>query len=145
MAVFAQDEWKLTPSVSLVGGLRGDLYNVTTKATPGYDISSVVAGAGPAIDPATLPDPNGATYARNALTGDIGLVVNADRRLSPFVRLGRSYRHPNLEEMLYAGPATAGSIAPNVRVAPERGTNFDAGAKFHLSRVSGQHLRKRGT
>ena len=137
IAVFAQDEWKLRPGLSLVAGLRGDFYNVTTDATPGYDITSVVAGARPAIDPSTLPNPTGATYARNALTGDIGLVANTDRAVSPFVRFGRSYRHPNLEEMLYAGPATAGSIAPNVKVAPETGNNFDAGAKFSLPHVSG--------
>ena len=137
VAVFAQDEWKVRPGLSIVAGLRGDFYNVTTDATPGYDVSSVVAGARPAIDPSTLPDANGATYARKALTGDIGLVANADRRVSPFVRFGRSYRHPNLEEMLFAGPATAGSIAPNVKVAPETGNNFDAGANFTLPKISG--------
>jgi len=137
IAVFGQDEWTLRPGLSLVAGLRGDFYNVTTDATPGYDVRSVVAGARPAIDPSTLPDPNGATYARNALTGDIGLLANSGRRVSPFVRFGRSYRHPNLEEMLYAGPATAGSIAPNVKVAPETGNNVDAGAKFSLPHASG--------
>jgi outer membrane receptor protein involved in Fe transport len=137
VALFAQDEWKVLPNVSVVTGLRGDFYDVVTEATPGYDIASVVAGARPAIDPATLPDPNGATYSRNALTGDIGLVANSGGSLSPFVRYGRSYRHPNLEEMLYAGPATAGSIAPNVAVKPETGNNFDAGAKFSLDRLSG--------
>jgi outer membrane receptor protein involved in Fe transport len=137
VAVFAQDEWRLRPSVSLVAGLRGDFYNVTTEATPGYDVAAVVAGATPAIDPSTLPDPNGATYARKALTGDIGLVANTGGRVNPFVRFGRSYRHPNLEEMLFAGPATAGSIAPNVKLKPEQGNNVDAGAKFNFPRVSG--------
>ena len=137
VAVFAQDEWTLRPGLSLVAGLRGDFYKVTTEATPGYDVTAVVAGARPALDPSTLPLAGGATYARKALTGDIGLVANGNRRLSPFIRLGRSYRHPNLEEMLYAGPATAGSIAPNVKVAPETGRNLDAGATFSLPRVSG--------
>jgi hemoglobin/transferrin/lactoferrin receptor protein len=137
VALFAQDEWKLRAGLSLVAGLRGDFYTVTTEPTPGYDVSAVVAGANPAIDPSTLPDPNGATYARQALTGDIGLVVNADRRVSPFIRFGRSYRHPNLEEMLFAGPATAGNIAPNITVQPETGNNFDAGARFTLPCVSG--------
>ncbi|MGE3957743.1 MAG: TonB-dependent receptor [Vicinamibacterales bacterium] len=137
IAVFAQDEWRVLPTLSVVAGLRGDFYDVTTKATPGYDIQSVVAGARPAIDPSTLPNPNGATYSRNALTGDIGLNANAGGTVSPFVRFGRSYRHPNLEEMLYAGPATAGSIAPNVKVKPETGNNLDAGAKFTLPRLSG--------
>ena len=137
VAIFAQDEWKVLPNLSVVTGLRGDFYDVATEATPGYDITSVVAGATPAIDPATLPNPNGASYSRNALTGDIGLVANTAGRFNPFLRYGRSYRHPNLEEMLFAGPATAGSIAPNVLVKPETGNNFDAGTKFSLARLSG--------
>ena len=137
VAIFAQDEWRLKANLSLVAGLRGDFYNVTTEATPGYDVASVVAGANPPVDPATLPDPNGATYTRQALTGDVGLVANAGGTVSPFVRYGRSYRHPNLEELLFAGPATAGSIAPNVTLEPEQGNNVDAGAKFNFPRVSG--------
>jgi hemoglobin/transferrin/lactoferrin receptor protein len=137
IAIFAQDEWRLRPNLSLVAGLRGDFYNVTTEPTPGYDVASVVAGANPPADPSTLPDPNGATYTREALTGDIGLVANAGGTISPFVRYGRSYRHPNLEELLFAGPATAGSIAPNVTLEPEQGNNVDAGAKFNFRRVSG--------
>jgi outer membrane receptor protein involved in Fe transport len=53
------------------------------------------------------------------------------------VRIGRSYRHPNLEELLFAGPATAGSIAPNIKVKPETGVNFDVGTKFAAGRVRG--------
>jgi outer membrane receptor protein involved in Fe transport len=137
IALFAQDEWRLHSKLSLVAGLRGDFYNVTTEATPGYDVASVVAGARPAIDPTTLPNPAGEAFARQALTGDIGLVANTGGRVSPFVRYGRSYRHPNLEEMLFAGPATAGTIAPNITVKPEQGNNFDVGAKFTSRRVSG--------
>jgi outer membrane receptor protein involved in Fe transport len=137
VALFAQDEWRLQPDLSIVAGLRGDFYDVTSKATPGYDVAAVVAGARPPIDPSTLPDSMGASYTRKALTGDIGLVANTEGHWSPFLRFGRSYRHPNLEEMFFAGPATAGSIAPNVKVKPEQGNNFDAGAKFSFARVSG--------
>ncbi len=137
IAVFAQDEWRLRSNVSLVAGLRGDFYNVTTEATPGYTVDPLVAGATPAIDPVTLPDINGAAYSRKVLTGDIGLVANTDGRINPFVRFGRTYRHPNLEEMLFAGPATVGNIAPNVLVKPEVGNNFDVGAKFRFGRLSG--------
>jgi outer membrane receptor protein involved in Fe transport len=137
IALFAQDEWRLRPNLSVIAGLRGDFFNVTTDATPGYDVASVIAGATPAIDPTSLPEIGGATYTRQSLTGDVGLVANQAGRVSPFVRFGRSYRHPNLEEMLFAGPATVGSIVPNVNVQPETGNNFDAGAKFALGRVSG--------
>ena len=46
-------------------------------------------------------------------------------------------RTESLEELLFAGPATAGSIAPNIGVKPETGTNFDVGAKFAVGRVRG--------
>ena len=137
VAVFAQDEWRFHPRVSLVAGLRGDFYNVTSQATPGYDVSSLVAGAKPAIDPSTLPTVDGATYTRKALTGDVGLVGNTGGMISPFVRFGRSYRHPNLEEMFFAGPATAGNIAPNVKVRPETGNNVDLGTKVNVRQFSG--------
>jgi hemoglobin/transferrin/lactoferrin receptor protein len=137
IAVFAQDEWRVRPTLSVVAGLRGDFYNVTTEPTPGYDVASVVAGATPAIDPATLPVAGGAAYDRKALTGDIGVVSNPDGKINPFIRFGRSYRHPNLEEMLFAGPATTGSLVPNVTVEPETGNNFDVGAKFRAGRVAG--------
>jgi outer membrane receptor protein involved in Fe transport len=136
-AVFLQDEWRVQPNLSVIGGLRGDFYNLTSEATAGYTVAPIVAGAQPAIDPATLPDPNGEQVGRQALTGDIGVVANPSGRLNPFIRVGRSYRHPNLEELLFAGPATAGSIAPNVEVKPETGTNFDLGTKFAVGRVRG--------
>ena len=137
IAVFAQDEWRVQPSLSLVAGLRGDFYTVTSEATPGYDVQAVIGNATPAIDQSKLPDPNGATYARHALTGDIGLVANPDGVFNPFVRFGRSFRHPNLEEMLFAGTATSGSLLPNVTVEPETGNNFDAGVKVRAGSFSG--------
>jgi outer membrane receptor protein involved in Fe transport len=137
IGLFAQDEWRIRPDVALVAGLRGDFYDVKTDATPGYSVDPLVAGATPAIDPATLPNVNGASYSRKALTGDIGIVANTDGAINPFIRYGRTYRHPNLEEMLFAGPATVGNLAPNVLVRPEVGHNFDVGAKFRLGNLSG--------
>ena len=137
IALFVQDEWRVRPRLSVTAGLRGDFYKVVTEPTAGYDVSPVIAGAVPAIDPSTLPNPAGATYSRNALTGDVGIVANPDGRINPFVRFGRSYRHPNLEEMLFAGPATTGSLVPNVKVEPETGNNFDTGFKFNAGRMTG--------
>ena len=45
VAVFLQDEWRVQPKLSVIGGLRGDFYNLTSEATPGYSVASVVAGA----------------------------------------------------------------------------------------------------
>ena len=137
IAFFAQDEWRLRSTLSVIAGLRGDFYTVVTEPTPGYNLDSIVGNATPAIDRSRFPDPNGATYSRKALTGDIGIVSNPDGAVNPFLRFGRSYRHPNLEEMLFAGPATTGSLVPNVTVEPETGNNFDAGVKFRTGKLSG--------
>lgn len=137
VAVFVQDEWRAWPELSIVAGVRTDFYGVDVDETPGYSVASVVAGARPAINPATLPPSGEAAYSRSAVTGDVGLIAFPDGAVSPFVRFGRSYRHPNLEEMLFAGPATAGNIAPNVLVKPEIGNNVDAGAKFRRGAVTG--------
>jgi outer membrane receptor protein involved in Fe transport len=137
IGIFAQDEWRVRPSLSVIAGLRGDFYNVTTEPTPGYDVQSLIANARPPIDQSKLPDPDGATYTRKALTGDVAVVSNTDGLLNPFIRFGRSFRHPNLEEMLFAGPATTGSLVPNVTVEPETGNNLDAGVKFRAGRLNG--------
>jgi hemoglobin/transferrin/lactoferrin receptor protein len=99
--------------------------------------SALLIGAKPAIDPATQPDPLGASYSRNALTADIGIVYRPKSGFSPFARYGRSYRHPNLEEMFFSGPATVATIVPNVKVSPETGDNVDVGMRFRAGRVSG--------
>jgi hemoglobin/transferrin/lactoferrin receptor protein len=137
LALFAQDEWDVTPRLRAIAGVRVDAYSVRTQATPGYDIQSVIGGAQPAIDLATLPDVLGDASDRRALTGDIGLVLKLTDAASLVGRYGRSYRHPNLEELLFAGPATIGSIAPNVKVGPERGDNLDFGVKLQARRVRG--------
>lgn len=137
VGVFAQDEWRVLPNVAVTAGLRGDFYAVSNEATAGYDVASIVAGAKPAVSTANFPDVNGASYTRRSLTGDVGVIANTGGAISPFLRYGRSYRHPNLEELFFAGPATAGSIVPNINVKPETGNNFDAGVKFAVRGVTG--------
>lgn len=134
---FAQDEWDLSAKVRLVAGVRLDRYKVDTEATTGYNIDAVIAGTRPAIDPSTLPNPGGDSISRSAFTGDLGLVVKQSEKVSFLAHYGRSYRHPNLEELLFAGPATIGSIAPNIKVGPEKGDNIDLGVKFRSSQVQG--------
>jgi outer membrane receptor protein involved in Fe transport len=137
VGVFAQDEWALTRRLRLVAGIRLDRYTVTTKATPGYDVASLVEGANPPIDPATLPSATGDRISRRAVTGDLGLVVHASDAVSLVARYGRSYRHANLEELLFSGPATVGAIVPNILVEPETGHNVDLGLRVRAGRLSG--------
>ncbi len=136
IGLFVQDEFNVAPRVRLVGGLRFDRYAVTTQPTPGYDVESLIVGANPQIDPATLPDMNGSKIARSALTGDVGVVYRPNDTVSMLARYGRSYRHANLEELLFSGSATVGYIIPNITVAPETGNNFDVGVKFRTPRYA---------
>jgi outer membrane receptor protein involved in Fe transport len=137
IGLFAHDEWDVTPALRLTGGIRLDGYHVVTQATPGYSVDSLVTGATPPIDPATLPDVNGERISRNAFTGEAGMVLWSKRPVGLFAHYVRSYRHPNLEELLFSGPATAGNIVPNIAVEPETGHNLDAGARVHTSRAAG--------
>ena len=137
LGAFVQDEWEVNRYLRIVAGLRVDRYQVSTEATPGYDVASLVEGASPAVDPGTLPDVAGDRIARTAVTGDIGLVARPSDAVSLMARYGRSYRHANLEELLFSGPATVGSIIPNVTVEPETGHNVDLGVKVRHARLSG--------
>jgi hemoglobin/transferrin/lactoferrin receptor protein len=137
IGMFLHDEWEVSDHLRLTGGVRVDGYRVKTDATPGYEIQSLVTGATPPIDPDTLPDINGETISRTAVTGEAGAVLWGGRPVSLFAHYVRSYRHPNLEELLFSGPATAGSIVPNITVEPEKGHNVDVGTRFRFPYVSG--------
>jgi len=137
IGLFVQDELDATSVVRLSGGLRVDGYRVETEATPGYSVLPLVVGAQPPIDPSTLANPNGEVIHRTAVTGEAGIVLWSTQPVSAFSHYVRSYRHPNLEELLFAGPATAGNIVPNIKVEPETGNNFDAGVRLRTSRFTG--------
>ena len=137
IGLFLHDEWNATPVLRVTAGLRLDGYRVQTEPTPGYAIDTFIANAVPAIDPSTLPDIAGDRISRRAVTGEAGVVAWADRRASVFAHYVRSYRHPNLEELLFSGPATAGNIVPNVKVEPETGHNIDVGTRLRVSKLSG--------
>jgi outer membrane receptor protein involved in Fe transport len=137
IGMFAQDEWDVTRALRVVAGLRLDQYRVVTEATPGYDVQSLITGAVPAIPAETLPDVTGDRLSRAAVTGDIGAVYRVNSALSAQARYGRSYRHPNLEELLFSGPATVGAIVPNMTVEPEVGNNVDVGLRLRAGRVAG--------
>ena len=75
-------------------------------------------------------------------------MARPDRTVSYFAHYVRSYRHPNLEELLFSGPATTGNIVPNLQVKPETGHNVDIGTRFRLAACPGdavvlqQHLSR---
>ena len=137
IAFFVQDEWEVSKWVRLYGSLRWDRYSARSEFTEGYEVESLIVGADPEIPPATLPGLEGESISRNAWTGDAGLVVRPREQVSLVAHYARSYRHPNLEELLFSGPATVGSLLPNIQVEPETGDNLDFGVKFRTGRFRG--------
>jgi hemoglobin/transferrin/lactoferrin receptor protein len=135
-AFFVEDEFELNRWLRLLGSFRVDRINVETVPTPGY-VPRIPSGD-PPFDPTTFPSSAGDSISRDAFTGNFGLVVRPNDVLSFTARIGRSFRHPNLEELLFFGPATIGAIVPNVKVKPERGVNIDIGAKVRTSRFAGE-------
>jgi outer membrane receptor protein involved in Fe transport len=137
VAFFAEDEYDANRWLRLLGSFRVDRIGVDTSPTPGY--SAVIPSTNPPLDPETFPPVNGLIgISRTAVTGNVGVVVRPTQQLSLTARVGRSFRHPNLEELFFYGPATIGAIVPNITVKPETGINLDLGLKLRTSRVAGE-------
>jgi len=138
LGVFIQDEYDVTRRLRIIGGLRVDRFDVETLPTPGYNpLLAGIDRATPPIDLSKLPSANGTSINRAAVAGDIGAVVRVTDYFSLSGRVGRSYRHPNLEELFFTGPATVGNIIANTEVKPETGVNVDVSAKLRGSRYAG--------
>ena len=134
---FAQDEYDVNRWLRIIGGLRVDRFDVTTEATPGYDpLLPGIQNATPPIDLSKLPSATGESIDRASISGDLGVIIRPRQSLSFSARVGRSFRHPNLEELFFTGPATVGNIIANTEVKPETGINIDLGAKFRTSRYA---------
>lgn len=132
VAFFLEDEFDVIGWLRILGSFRVDRIDVDTVPTRGYN-PRIPRGV-PPLDPATFPSPDGEAINRNAFTGNLGFVVRPNQYWSVTARIGRSFRHPNLEELLFFGPATIGAIVPNIKVKPETGVNVDVGVKVRTSR-----------
>ncbi len=136
-AVFAQDEYDAARWLRIIGGIRVDRFDVSSNPTPGYNpILPGIENARPAIDLSKLPAANGEEINRATVTGDLGVIVRPTDEWSFTARVGRSFRHPNLEELFFSGPATVGNQIPNTQVKPETGINVDVGMRVRKSRYT---------
>lgn len=135
-AGFAQDEFRLTNRLKVVGGIRVDNFKTVSQTTTGFAL------------PALLPDQidflgigniaTGINKSKTSLTGDFGAVYKLTSNVSLSGRVGRSFRTPNLFEVFFTdrGSVSGSFVAGNPFLKPETGTNVDTSVKVKTSRYA---------
>ncbi|MDR1608496.1 MAG: TonB-dependent receptor [Deltaproteobacteria bacterium] len=110
-ALFAQDEWRLSPFVTLTYGLRYTVIenNLTKNSTIANSLAS--------------------TKEKN-LVGSLGLVYHGTEGLSLRALISQGFRAPTLSQQLIGG---TGRFIPNRDLEPETSLNFEMGARYSSS------------
>ncbi len=140
-AVFAQDDYRITNKLNLIGGIRAERFNSSSDQTQGFRLPPVVLGA---LSPAQIEAfgltgiESGLDVSQTTVTGDFGAVYKLTENVSLTGRIGRSYRVPNLFERFFSGAGSVGGfVIPNPNLEPESGVNIDVGAKIRTSKFAG--------
>jgi catecholate siderophore receptor len=122
IAVYAQDQMDLTPTLKGLVGLRWEQYDATART------ENAVTGA-PATGPFSRKD--------DMVSGRLGLIFQPGDRQSYYVAFGNSY-NPSGELGVYGGTGTALS-ATNDDVDPEENRTYEIGSQWDLA--AGLQLR----
>ena len=116
IAVFAQDEWRVTPHAV---GHRRPARRLLQRDAPRTRRATTWRRSWPApcrpSIPSTLPDANGETITRQALTGDIGIVANPGGARQPV--------HPLRPQLPSSEPRGAAVCRARPRPAASRRTS----------------------
>ncbi len=135
-AVFAQNEFRLSPRLRFIGGIRIDRFTTAADPTEGFAIP-------PTFTQAQLEDlglsglTSGLNVTNTAVTGDIGAVFSVTENVIVSGRLGRSFRTPNIFERFFTDFGSVGGfVVGNPDLEPESGVNFDTSVKFRSSKLN---------
>ncbi|MEO6654865.1 MAG: TonB-dependent receptor, partial [Pyrinomonadaceae bacterium] len=133
-AAFAQDEFRVSGRLKLVGGIRVDNFKTMADATTGFSL--------PVLRPDQIDDLNigslasGLHVSNTSGTGDFGAVYRLTHSINLSARVGRSFRTPNIFELFFTDAGSVGGfVVGNAALRPETGTNFDTSAKLHTARL----------
>ena len=137
IAAFAQDEFRITNRLKLIGGIRFDRFKTVSQQTENFAIDPRL----PAADAQLLGINQlnaGLNVANTAITGDFGAVYRLTRNVNLSGRIGRSFRTPNISERFFTDtPSAEGYQVGNPTLVPETGINFDTSVKFNTKRFNG--------
>jgi TonB-dependent heme/hemoglobin receptor len=136
LAFFAQDDYRLTKRLRIVGGVRIDRFSTSSEATTDFALDPRLnAHQIEVLGLNGLTD--GLDISYSSTTGDIGFVYTLTRSVNLSSRIGRSFRTPNISERFFTDPGSAeGFLVGNPALVPETGVNFDSSVKIHTSRVN---------
>jgi hemoglobin/transferrin/lactoferrin receptor protein len=109
MALFAQDEWKLSPFVTMTLGLR---YTSSENKVSHHQV---------------FPDRVNGTKDDN-IVGSLGLVYYDNEGLTLRALVSQGFRSPTLSDQLMGGPYQMSIPNPNLK--PEKSLNFELGARY---------------
>ena len=135
LAFFAQDDYRITKRLRLIGGIRFDRFATTAEETANFVLDPRFTAS--QIDQLGLTGlTSGLDLSYTSATGDVGAVYSLTRNVNLSARLGRSFRTPNISERFFTDPGSAeGFLVGNPGLEPETGINFDTSVKVTTSRV----------
>ncbi len=137
IAFFAQDEFRVSRRLRLIGGLRIDNFRTNAEPTAEFVIH-------PGFTPGQIEDlglqglTDGLKVKDTSVTGDFGAVYTLTPNINLSARVGRSFRTPNIFERFFTDfGSVAGFLVGNPHLEPESGINVDTSVKFQTSRFAG--------
>ena len=134
LAFFAQDDYKLSKRLRIVGGVRADRFSTTSKPTAEFSLDPRLTAV--QIEELGLSGiGDGLNVDYTSVTGDVGAVYQITRNLNFSARIGRSFRTPNISERFFTDPGSAeGFLVGNPSLVPETGINFDTSLRIQTSK-----------
>lgn len=135
VAAFAQDEFRFTSRLKLVGGVRVDNFKTVSQPTTGFALPNLTAAQITDLGIGGLA--TGMNISKTSVTGDLGAVYKVSNEVSISARVGRSFRTPNIFEYFFTDAGSAGGfIVGNQQLKPESGVNFDTNVKYRTAKFA---------
>ena len=121
-SLFAQDDYKVTNRLRIIGGVRYDRFKTVSEPTAEFALD-------PRFTQAQIEElgliglSDGLDLAYSSVTGDLGAVYTLTPNVNLSARIGRSFRTPNISERFFTDPGSAeGFLVGNPSLEPETGS-----------------------